>query len=318
MRVCWLLAVAGMAALIVDLVLVRLIATPTSQLAVSVKKLGTQQFEVEPGQFLSRELNDLSQSIAAMAGSLNAAQANRVVAMKRAEQIQRNLLPQQIDVPGLSIATHYQPAEEVAGDIYDVLKLRDGSWLIYVADLVGHGIPAAMSASILKVIIDSAAVGCTDPGELMGQVNRKLPRYLAEDGFATAIIMRWTVESRTLKIASAGHEPMLLICGNEMQSIEATGLPLGVDVTLDWTTETIQLRPGDRFMLLTDGISEAADKNGEMFGRTRVQQLAMNNNSTRVAEFAQMVADHVNSHIGDQPSQDDITLLVAQCEADGP
>ncbi|QDV85313.1 Phosphoserine phosphatase RsbU [Stieleria magnilauensis] len=313
MHVSWLLGIAALAAVIVDVVLVRLIARPTMQLAASVIRLGSQQFEVEPTSFLSLELNDLSESISAMADSLNAAQANRATAMKRAEQIQRNLLPNRIDVPGLRIATHYQPAEEVAGDIYDVMKLRDGSWLIYVADLVGHGIPAAMSASILKLVIDSAAVGCTDPGELMGRVNRALPRYLAEDGFATAIMLRWNAESKELKFASAGHEPMLLIHEGEMQSIEATGLPLGVDETLDWKTETIQLHHGDRFMLLTDGISEATNESGEMFGRTRIQQLAVDDGHACIAELARTFADRVNAHIGGQPSQDDITLLVAQC-----
>tara|TARA_R110002049_G_scaffold288423_1_gene470861 strand:- start:32512 stop:33945 length:1434 start_codon:yes stop_codon:yes gene_type:complete len=314
MHVSWLLGIAALAALIVDVVLVRLIAKPTMQLAAAVKRLGSQQFEIEPTSFLSSELNELSESIAAMAKSLHVAQSNRATAMKRAEQIQRKLLPSKVDVPGLCIATHYQPAEEVAGDIYDVMKLRDGSWLIYVADLVGHGIPAAMSASILKLVIDSAAVGCTDPGLLMGRVNRALPRYLAEDGFATAIMLRWNAESKELQFASAGHEPMLLVHEGETKSIEATGLPLGIDVALDWKTETIQLHPGDRFMLLTDGISEATNKSEEMFGRTRIQQLALDDGYACVAELARTFADRVSAHIGDQPSQDDITLLVAQCQ----
>ena len=126
-------------------------------------------------------------------------------------------------------------------------------------------------------------------------------------------MLRWNAESKELKFASAGHEPMLLIHEGEMQSIEATGLPLGVDETLDWKTETIQLHHGDRFMLLTDGISEATNESGEMFGRTRIQQLAVDDGHACIAELARTFADRVNAHIGGQPSQDDITLLVAQC-----
>lgn len=314
MHASWLIAFAGLAALIVDIVLVRLIARPTTRLAASVQKLSSQQFEIEPESFRSRELNDLSRSISAMASSLNAAHANRSAAMKRAEQIQRNLLPQRIAVPGLNIASHYQPAEEVAGDIFGVTQLRDGSWLIYVADLVGHGIPAAMSAAIMKMIIDSAAVNCVDTCELMRRVNRELLRYLAEDGFATAIMLRWNEDSKQLTFTSAGHEPMLLIRESEVQSIEATGLPLAVDESLDWTAKTIQLLPGDRFILVTDGVCEATDEAGAMFGRSRIQQIAMDNSQECVAEFARTLADQVNAHVGDLPPQDDITLLVAQCQ----
>lgn len=228
MHIGWLLAIAALAALMVDLALVRLIARPTKRLAASVNQLGSQHFEMHHERFRSRELNELSGAIATMAASLHSAQANRTAAMKRAEQIQRNLLPQHINVPGLTIASHFQPAEEVAGDIYDVIQMRDGSWLIYIADLVGHGVPAAMSASILKMIIDSAAFGGADPGEIMGRINRKLPRYLAEDGFATAVILRWQADSKELAFASAGHEPMLLLGEANLESIDATGLPLGV------------------------------------------------------------------------------------------
>jgi len=313
-HVSWLLTVAALAALIVDIVLVRLIAGPTKRLAAWVNQLGSERFDMQPQLFRSRELNELSREISSMAGSLHAAQSSRATAMKRAEQIQQHLLPKNINVPGLSIVSHFQPAEEVAGDIYDVMKMQDGSWLIYVADLVGHGIPAAMSASILKMVIESAAVCETDPGEMMGRVNRKLPRYLSEDGFATAIILRWQPELSELTFASAGHEPILILRETTLESLEATGLPLGVDVTLQWTTETIQLRAGDRFLLCTDGICEASDEMNQMFGRTQIQQMMRDHRNTPIKEFVSTMVQRINQHIGDQPAQDDITLLVAQCD----
>jgi len=310
MHVAWLLAVAALAALIVDVVLVQLIARPTKRLAARVNELGSQQFDMQPQSFRSRELNELSREISSMAGSLHAAQSSRAAAMRRAEQIQQHLLPKNVNVPGLTIASHFQPAEEVAGDIYDVMEMEDGSWLIYVADLVGHGIPAAMSASILKMVIDSAAVSETDPGEIMGRVNRELPRYLSEDGFATVIILRWRAYCNELTFASAGHEPLLILRETTLESLEATGLPLGVDVTLQWTTETVQLRPGDRFMLCTDGVCEASDEMNNMFGRAQIQQMMQDHRHTPIEEFVSTMVQH----IGDQPAQDDITLLVAQCD----
>ncbi|MCM2371369.1 PP2C family protein-serine/threonine phosphatase [Aporhodopirellula aestuarii] len=313
MHVSWLFAFASLAALILDVVLVRLIATPTKRLAASVNRVGSQRFDLRAESFRSHELNELSSAIADMAASLHRVEANRAVAMKRAEQIQRNLLPKETSVPGLEIVPHYQPAEEVAGDIYGVLELRDGSWLIYVADLVGHGVPAAMSASILKMIIDSAVLDCTDPGVLLEQVNEKIPRYLAEDGFATAVMLRWQVDSHQLTVASAGHEPLLLVRGETLESIGATGLPLGIDTSLDWTTETIRLEPGDRLFLLTDGISEAANDSDEMFGRERIEAAIRNNQEAPIEETVTHLIQQVTDHVGSQPAQDDITLLAIQC-----
>lgn len=148
----------------------------------------------------------------------------------------------------------------------------------------------------------------------MGRVNRKLPRYLSEDGFATVIILRWQPELSELTFASAGHEPILILRETTLESLEATGLPLGVDVTLQWTTETIQLRAGDRFLLCTDGICEASDEMNQMFGRTQIQQMMRDHRNTPIKEFVSTMVQRINQHIGDQPAQDDITLLVAQCD----
>lgn len=131
-------------------------------------------------------------------------------------------------------------------------------------------------------------------------------------------MLRWQMDSQEVTFASAGHEPMLVIQEQKLHSFEAAGLPLGVDTTLDWQTETIQLHPGDRFILLTDGISEATNEGDEMFGHTRIQQPAINNGYTCVAEFARKLAEQGNAHTGDQPPQDDITLLVAQCQTHEP
>ncbi|QDT04576.1 Phosphoserine phosphatase RsbU [Rubripirellula lacrimiformis] len=144
----------------------------------------------------------------------------------------------------------------------------------------------------------------------------KLPRYLAEDGFATAIFLRWEPSRNRIHYASAGHEPMLLLRGQELESFEATGLPLGVDTSLDWETVSISLNPNDRLLLSTDGICEASNSSDQQFGRDRIGQLMKQHRKRSIQQFADTLVERLDEHVGDLIGQDDITLLVMQC--DGP
>ncbi len=313
MHLSGILGLASLAAIIVDVVLVRLIANPTKRLTKTVEQLQSNQFQMEPLSFRSRELNDLSFQIAQMAESLRHAEADRSGAMRRARDIQNHLLPQRICVPGLAFATHFQPAEDVAGDIYGVMQMRDNSWVIYIADLVGHGIPAAISAAVLKMVIDSAASGTTDPGEIMNRVNRILPRYLSDSEFATAAILRWNPEKAELSCASAGHEPILLMTQQRLVTLDATGIPLGIDPSACWTTRHHSLVPGDRLLLATDGVAETHSPEDRESGRPRLAEMSSHSHSGEIEDFAAHLETEITSHRATAPIEDDVTFLIAEC-----
>ncbi len=313
MHLSGILGLASLAAIIVDVVLVRLIANPTRRLTEAVEQLQSNQFEMEPLSFRSRELNDLSFEIAQMAESLRHAEADRSGAMRRARDIQNHLLPRRICIPGLAFATHFQPAEDVAGDIYGVMQMRDKSWLIYIADLVGHGIPAAISAAVLKMVIDSAAGAATDPGGIMTRVNRILPQYLSDSEFATAAILRWNPEKAELSYASAGHEPILLMTQQRLVTLDATGIPLGIDPSASWTTRHHSLVPGDRLLLTTDGVAETHDPNDQQFGRSRLAEMFNHSHSREIKDFAAHLEAEITSHRGTAAIEDDVTFMIAEC-----
>ena len=308
-----ILGLACVAAIIVDVVLLRLIANPTKRLTEMVGRLQSNQFEMEPLSFRSRELSELNVEIARMAKALRCAEGNRRSVMRRASEIQNHLLPQRICVPGLEFAVRFQPAEDVAGDIYGVMQLRDKSWLIYIADLVGHGIPAAISAAVLKMVIDSAAATATDPGEIMNRVNRILPQYLADSEFATAAMLRWNPEKAELSFASAGHEPVLLMTQRGLITLDATGIPLGIDPSAHWTTRNQTLVPGDRLLLTTDGVAEAHDHDDQQFGRSRLAEMLCKSHSREIEDFAAQIESEITSHRGTATIEDDVTFLVAEC-----
>ncbi len=314
MHVSVLLALASLAALIVDFVLVYLIARPTQRLAEAVKNLEANQFEIKPETFRSRELNELSTAITSMADSLRHAQTDHQIAMKRARRIQSHLLPSDVDIPGLAFASHFQPAEDVAGDIYGVMKLREGSWLLYIADLVGHGIPAAISAAVVKMLIESAASVTTDPGEILNRVNHMLPRYLSDGEFATAAILRWRPDTATMTFASAGHEPVLLATQRCLTMLDATGIPLGIDPTFCWSTTEHHLVPGDRLLLATDGFAEAHNADDLEFGRARLTELFNNSHADSIHELVDRLVRELVTHRAAAPVEDDVTFLVAECQ----
>ena len=313
MHLSGIVGLASLAAIIVDFALVLMVVKPTRRLMEAVRRIQSGQFDVEAQSFLSSELNDLSMGIGQMAASLGDMEAARSLAMRRARDIQNHLLPQSICVPGLAFATHFQPAEDVAGDIYGVMKLRDKSWLIFIADLVGHGVPAAISAAVLKMVIESAASNTNEPGAIMNRVNRILPQYLVDGEFATAAILRWDPEKSDLSFASAGHEPVLLLTQHQLITLDATGIPLGIDPTFCWSTKHHQLTPGDRLLLATDGIAETHDPEENEFGRSRLADMFSSSHSEDIEGFAANLRRELAVHRGAGPIEDDVTFLVAEC-----
>ncbi len=154
-------------------------------------------------------------------------------------------------MPGLAFACLYQPAEDVAGDYYDISTLPDGSCLICVADVTGHGVPAALSAMMLKAYLEHACEHHnTDPGEILRFLNYRLAVVAQTDNFATMCIVVIDASRRCLRYASAGHETGLLLRGDgQVRELKSTGLVLGILEDTNWTTRSLEIVPGDRLLL---------------------------------------------------------------------
>lgn len=310
-----LLGLATFAAILVNFALVRLIARPAQSLCDAVARIRNDRLAVPKIDCLSRELNTLGELIAEMSESLALADRKRALDMKRAEEIQQHLLPKSPAVPGLAISTHFQPAEDVAGDIYGVVSMPDDSWLIYITDLVGHGVPAAMNASILKMLFDTSAVRGGNPGEVLQRVNEMLPGYLMDSEFATAAVLRWEPATGRLQFASAGHEPVLLLTESCVESLGATGLPLGIDRESHWETTEHCLRPGDRMLMVTDGVAESHDVEDKQFGRDQVSAMFANSFGESLDDFVKRLVCRVQQHCGATTQDDDVTVLSIECRS---
>ncbi len=237
--------------------------------------------------------------------------------LKVVADIQRSLLPQKLPViPGLELAAYYRTSRWAGGDYYDFFALPDGRWGILIADVSGHGTPAAVMMAITHSLAHSLPGPADPPAELLGYVNRKLfDHYTASNEvFVTAFYGVFDPARRSLTYSSAGHNPpRLKRCGHsEVRSFEEVGgPPLGLLDDLEYEQTTLTLLPGDVLAFYTDGITEAMDARNAQFGVGRLD-LELSRCGVNPADIVKAVVKSVNDFTGGEPPVDDQTLLVAR------
>jgi sigma-B regulation protein RsbU (phosphoserine phosphatase) len=230
--------------------------------------------------------------------------------------IQRSLLPQEMPrIPTLKIAAHYQTSRRAGGDYYDLFELPDNRWGILIADVSGHGTPAAVMMAVTHCIAHIYPGEPAPPSDLLKFLNRELTKhYTSKSGhFVTAFYGIYDVKTRRLTYASAGHNPpRLLRCGvTAVHPLDEANMPpLGFMSDIEYHDRDVQLEVGDRLVLYTDGIVEAHSHAGEMFGAERLDAALC-----RCAGNANQSLDRVLGELKDFTAgnslADDRTLLIA-------
>jgi hypothetical protein len=204
--------------------------------------------------------------------------------VKSAQEVQRVILPEQrVVLPGFEIESEYRPAREVGGDFFQVIpNADDGSLLIVAGDVTGKGLQAGMMVAVLVGAIRTAASFTRDPAEVLSHLNERL--LGRGDAGATCLAMRIAADGAT-KLANSGHLPPYL----NASPVEIEGsLPLGMCEICDPSVLEFRLAPGDRLVLVSDGVAEATDEKGNLFGFERVLELVSTQPSAReIAEAAQ-------------------------------
>jgi sigma-B regulation protein RsbU (phosphoserine phosphatase) len=237
--------------------------------------------------------------------------------MKAVAAIQRSLLPAKLpDVPTLQLAAHYETARRAGGDYYDFIPLGQGLLGILIADVSGHGTPAAVMMAVMHSIVHNYPNDPKPPSELLGFLNKKLlAHYVGVNGtFVTAFYGIYDPKTRRITYSSAGHNPpRVRRCSNQaISSLDgAQQLPLGVLDDPPFVSHAEQLEPGDQIVFYTDGITEAASPTGELFGAQRLDN-ALAACGTDPAGIVARVIKHLDIHTGGTPARDDRTLVVAR------
>lgn len=191
-----------------------------------------------------------------------------------AHRIQRALLPRTLpQLGGFRLSANWESARQVGGDFYDAIKLDDHSLLLVVADVMGKGVPAAMFATIMRSLLHAMAPRSHHPAKLLKRLNELLYEELSSVGmFITAQLVFVDLQRRQLVAASAGHCPVLLISGDTVRTLRITGTPLGILPNASFRQHTATFGSPGGLLLYTDGLIEAQNPAGEMFGHERLAQ----------------------------------------------
>jgi sigma-B regulation protein RsbU (phosphoserine phosphatase) len=225
-----------------------------------------------------------------------------------ARRIQLSILPAEFPrSENFLVAARYVPMTSVAGDFYDFIVADDKQAGLLIADVSGHGVPAALIASMVKLAATSQRAQAADPSSFLAGMNSALLGN-TQNQFVTAAYVHLDSEARELRYSAAGHPPMLLLRQGSVREIEENGLMLAAFDFAKYSNAAHGLEPGDRLLLYTDGILEAADASGKFFGKDSLSNLLRQTSGLTPSE----VADRIIASVGQWAvsQDDDLTVLV--------
>jgi ketosteroid isomerase-like protein len=232
-----------------------------------------------------------------------------------ARRIQQASLPK--EVPTLEewqINPYYQPAREVGGDFYDFLDLADGRLGVVVGDATGKGVPAALMMASTRSTLRAVAQASESPGDALRRVNDPLATDIPSNMFVTCFYAILDPKSGTLSYANAGHDLPYLWHGGDCEELRARGMPLGLMPGMSYEEKEMVLDAGETALFYSDGLVEAHDPEGEMFGFPRLRALIAEHGEER--SLGDFLLEELYSFVGDGWEQeDDITLLTLRRSA---
>lgn len=231
-----------------------------------------------------------------------------------AREVQRTLLPlSPPQLPGLDLAASMDPAEEVGGDSYDFVPLDDKRLAVCLADVSGKGLPASLLMANLQAAIRSQATKTSTPTECLSRTNMLLFHSTASDKFATAFYGVIDLTAETLSYCNAGHEsPLLIGPGGNVQPLSTGGIMLGVIEGFSFEEETVPFPPGSTLVVFSDGITEALNEEGKMFGGERVRETVARLHEESAERIRSELLKELRGFVGEAHQSDDITVLVAK------
>jgi phosphoserine phosphatase RsbU/P len=243
--------------------------------------------------------------------------SRRQLARKEAElsfalEVQRALFPRHLPVGnGLEFGAVCIPARGISGDYYDVMQFPDGRLVFAIADISGKGISAAILMANVQALLRTLSETGIPPAEVCKRLNHHLHQVTDESKYATFFYAEWNTAERRLSYVNAGHYAPVLLGSLGGRQLDEGGFPLGLFPGAEFQTGEVSLQPGDLLALYSDGLTEAASKNGEEFGEQRLQAEIEKRSGETLAEIQAGVLEAVRKWAGDE-LEDDMTLLMVR------
>ncbi len=272
----------------------RMITTLAAQVAIAIENARLYETVIKQEQRLERDLN-------------------------MARQIQFRLLPPCCPtIPHAELAAKFVPAHAIGGDMYDFLEYSSHATAVAIADVSGKGAPAALYAALVSGMIRSNADMEPSPAEMLAMINIGLAERAVDAQYVTMIYAVWDDDSGVMRIANSGLPRPIHCRAGRSEPIESTGLPLGLFADAEYDEVAIRPGPGDLFLFFSDGILDAVNSEGELFGRSRVEQIVQANCDQTANEIVAAIFSAVAEHASGLEPFDDQTIVAMKIRSGRP
>ncbi len=298
-----------------------------SQLTVAMKfrrkAIGVLRlYSPKPKQFYEDDIN-LARAIAsqcAVAITNARLYAEAIEGQRIAEQmrlggvVQRRMIPEKAPLmPGLDIAATYIPCFDVGGDFYDFLQISDNCFAVAIADVIGKGIPAAIMMSLFRGAVRAYADTEHDKcniDRIIGKLNKTACGECKDGEFVALFYAVVDVKEKTITYCNCGHEPAVLIRDGKVTELDKGGFVLGIEPTAEYQIETLTLKDGDCLLFYTDGLIDAANFDGELWGREKMLETAMKFTSDSAEQMVKDILGYRRRFVGLARQVDDTSIIV--------
>jgi sigma-B regulation protein RsbU (phosphoserine phosphatase) len=214
-----------------------------------------------------------------------------------------------IDYP--SVSGIYSPIEDIGGDFFDCYKIDESRSAFVIADVTGHGIPAALTMTMAKMLFSMSAPKFSEANELMKEVNRQMKGTLLDTQYVTAFYLIYDKKTETLSYTNAGHTRALFYreAKNQVLALDSFGWFIGISDECEYEEKSVNVSQGDRLFIYTDGITEAKNNSAEDFGEVRLAKFIRDKHHLRGEHFCIELMKSVNGFTDKTPINDDIAFL---------
>ena len=236
--------------------------------------------------------------------------------MRLAGVVQRRMIPQKApQITGVDIATTYIPCFDVGGDFYDFIQISDGCFAVAIADVIGKGIPAAIMTSsfrgALRAYVDRYH-SKESIGEMIDKLNLTACRECRSGEFISLFYAVVDTDDMTISYCSCGHEPTVLIRDGQISDLKKGGLVLGVEASVEYEIETVELKDGDYLLFYTDGLIDAANFEGQFWGREKMLQAAKKSLTGTAEHMAKNILRYRRRFCGLAEQIDDTSIIIVK------
>ncbi|MYD62376.1 MAG: SpoIIE family protein phosphatase [Gemmatimonadetes bacterium] len=240
--------------------------------------------------------------------------------LRVAHDMQQSILPKIFpDKPGYQLFGSMEPARQVGGDFFDIINLENDRIGLAIADVSDKGVPAALFMMSSRTLMKGAAIGKSNPTDVLTEVNHLLQEDNDAAMFVTVFYAEYNPADGSLSYANGGHNPPVIVHADGSSTVlpQTNGIALGILPDIEYEQNSVTLSPGDTLVLYTDGITEAMNAQNEEFEMERLLTVLSGASSQDVREMNQAIFQAVQAFAGDMPQFDDMTCMTLFCREIG-